>query len=132
MKILRALAVIAGTSVLAAGFPVQPKDFVLKVDAKNSGDEKGKDLFKANCAVCHGLNGNGKGLAGASLNPPPGDFTQPKKLKAKSDWQRFLVVRDGGEKYGLSPSMASYKTSMSEQDIKEIILFLKALTGNAS
>ena len=38
---------------------------------------KGKDLFNANCAPCHGANGAGNGPAAASLNPKPADFQTP-------------------------------------------------------
>lgn len=36
--------------------------------------QKGKDLFKANCASCHGDNGEGNGSASATLNPKPRNF----------------------------------------------------------
>ena len=113
--------------VAAVSFPPMPAGFKVKGDV-----EKGEQLYQTNCALCHGARGNGKGLAGASLNPPPGDFTHPRKLKTKSDWQRFLIIRDGGQKYGLSPSMASYGSIFKEQDIKEIILFINSFKGNAS
>ncbi|HLT23610.1 MAG TPA: cytochrome c [Ignavibacteria bacterium] len=37
--------------------------------------ETGKQLYASNCASCHGETGDGKGPAGASLNPPPRNFT---------------------------------------------------------
>jgi mono/diheme cytochrome c family protein len=36
--------------------------------------QKGKELFKANCASCHGDNGEGNGSASATLNPKPRNF----------------------------------------------------------
>lgn len=114
------LAMMVGAGLWANGFQGQPKDFALKGDIK-----KGEELYKTNCALCHGVKGDGKGFGGEGLNPPPGDFTKSTKLKTRSDWQKFLVVRDGGKKYGLSASMASYKTSLTEQNMKEIILFIK-------
>ena len=37
--------------------------------------ETDKQLFASNCASCHGETGQGNGPAGASLNPPPRNFT---------------------------------------------------------
>jgi high-affinity iron transporter len=39
----------------------------------------GKRLFDQNCATCHGLKGDGKGVMGAALTPPPPDFALPLK-----------------------------------------------------
>lgn len=39
--------------------------------------EKGKASYKINCASCHGDNGDGKGPAGAALNPPPRNLAEP-------------------------------------------------------
>lgn len=35
---------------------------------------KGKELYQNTCASCHGNEGNGDGVAGASLNPKPRNF----------------------------------------------------------
>lgn len=36
--------------------------------------ERGKSLFESNCAGCHGTEGKGDGIAGATLNPKPRNF----------------------------------------------------------
>lgn len=38
--------------------------------------EKGKQMFSTTCASCHGESGKGDGVAGASLNPKPRNFTE--------------------------------------------------------
>jgi len=35
---------------------------------------RGKEVYVEYCTSCHGENGNGDGLAGAALNPPPRNF----------------------------------------------------------
>jgi mono/diheme cytochrome c family protein len=37
---------------------------------------EGKDLFNQYCAVCHGVDGKGKGPAAEALKKPPTDLTQ--------------------------------------------------------
>lgn len=39
--------------------------------------KKGEELYKANCASCHGNEGRGDGIAGSALNPKPRNFTEP-------------------------------------------------------
>lgn len=36
---------------------------------------EGLALYQANCAQCHGASGNGDGVAGVDLTPPPADLT---------------------------------------------------------
>ncbi len=42
---------------------------------------QGKKIFEQTCAPCHGSKGDGKGPAGAALQPRPTDFRKPLK-----DW----------------------------------------------
>ncbi len=102
--------------------PPAPKGFTVKGDAS-----QGKELFTANCTLCHGSHGDGKGLGGRDLNPPPTDFTNAKDMRERSDWRMFRVITDGGEKTGLSSQMASYKSVLTEQNIKDIILHIRTL-----
>lgn len=44
-------------------------------DPTNDLINKGEELYQANCASCHGDQGLGDGVAGATLDPPPRDLT---------------------------------------------------------
>ena len=37
---------------------------------------QGKKLYIDKCQLCHGVKGDGNGLAGAGLSPKPADFTK--------------------------------------------------------
>ena len=54
--------------------PVDPKP-LLVASAQNLA--RGKGLFAANCAACHGDAGKGDGLAGKTLVPPPRNLASP-------------------------------------------------------
>jgi mono/diheme cytochrome c family protein len=49
---------------------------------------KGKELFTANCASCHGEGGNGDGAGGASLNP------KPRNYHAAEGWKNGRKISD--------------------------------------
>ena len=58
--------------------------------------EKGKDLYKTNCASCHGDNGLGDGLASAALDPKPRDFTNIDGWKnGPTIYGMYKTVNDG-------------------------------------
>ena len=59
---------------------------------------QGKKLYQQNCLPCHGAKGDGKGPAGAVLQPPANDFTKPLKEwpTTKGDPQKIFEVISKG------------------------------------
>lgn len=53
-----------------------PVDLAAAVAGGPEALARGRELFASTCAACHGPLGRGDGPAGASLNPPPRDFTR--------------------------------------------------------
>lgn len=56
---------------------------------------KVKQIYKNDCALCHGDNGNGKSELATSMNLTLLDYTDPKSLAGKSDQELFEVIRKG-------------------------------------
>jgi high-affinity iron transporter len=59
---------------------------------------QGKKLYEQNCVTCHGPKGDGKGLLGAALQPPPRPFNIPFKqwIHSKGDLKKvFEVITKG-------------------------------------
>ncbi len=60
----------------AKGMAVKGIDISLLKTPSAEMMEKAKATFTGVCATCHGAEGKGDGLGGASLNPKPRDFTK--------------------------------------------------------
>jgi cytochrome c oxidase subunit 2 len=86
-----------------------------------SGDKgRGEKLFEG-CAACHGVRGEGK----AELNSP--------RLAGMSDWYMLRqvrhfrdLIRTGDQNASV---MAAAVTSISDQDIRDVLAFANSLTG---
>jgi mono/diheme cytochrome c family protein len=85
----------------------------------------GKEIFTANCVTCHGDKGLGDGPAGASLDPKPANLQNASQ--AAGDTYMHWVISEGGAAAGFSPSMASYKGTLSDDDIWKVITYIKTL-----
>jgi len=56
---------------------------------------RAKKIYGYDCAICHGVNGDGKGEAVADLKLTMKDYTDPATLKDLSDGELFYIIRNG-------------------------------------
>jgi cytochrome c553 len=87
-------------------------------------------LYARACAACHGADGSGLAPEHpnySNFKPPPADFTEPlfNSREPAADW--FIVVKYGGERIGLSQQMPAYGQALSDQQIEELVHYLKTL-----
>jgi mono/diheme cytochrome c family protein len=83
------------------------------------GDEydRGKNLYRNKCQMCHGADGKGNGPASAAFNPKPADFTNSDFWKRK-DIDKFITdtVENG---HGMMPAF-----KLKADEMKAIIDYL--------
>ncbi len=84
---------------------------------------RGRAVFNANCILCHGVRGDGKGRASVLYNPPPSDLTRSNKNK---DYKKMIITY-GGTAMGRSQVMPKWGEQLSEQEIQDVVEFLDTL-----
>jgi mono/diheme cytochrome c family protein len=87
----------------------------------------GKTLFLQTatplaCAQCHGEKGDGQGIMGAALVPPPRNFTCGQMMKALSEGQLFWVIKNGS----FGTGMMAF-AGLSDESIWQIIQYMRSL-----
>lgn len=107
--------VLKDSSAFVLDIPFQSPAVLPPVDVMKVGVatpeliQKGKELFRANCASCHGENGEGDGPAGAVLNPKPRNFhstavwTNGSKVSQMYKTLQEGIVKNGMASYSYLP-----------------------------
>jgi cytochrome c oxidase cbb3-type subunit 3 len=89
--------------------------------------EEGKKLYGQFCASCHGQAGKGDGPASAALNPKPRDHTDKGYMSTLSDDDLLKVIKNGGASIGKSPLMPPWGASLKDDQIKDVIAYVRTL-----
>ena len=84
---------------------------------------RGEAVFKSNCALCHGLKGNGDGRAGRLFHPRPADLTQ----SDKDDRYKTAIIRSGGAVMGRSPNMPPWEKQLTATEIQDLVHYLRTI-----
>jgi mono/diheme cytochrome c family protein len=94
---------------------------------------KGKEIFIAKCALCHGEKGDGKGPASATLALKPADLTDGKMVAEMAGNFWLWRVSEGGlvEPFKSKGSvMPAWKGELSMSDRWAVIAYAHTLSGH--
>jgi mono/diheme cytochrome c family protein len=115
----------AGQNDQAAGNQTSDQQDLSEVERFTGGDpEHGAQLFKRYCAGCHGADGRG---GADTFMPHIANLTKKDYIEYLPDGFLFTVISEGGAAVGKSGYMPSWKSVLSEQDIKDVITHIRTL-----
>lgn len=114
LSLIAAIFVIAGGLFTATAFAEKPGDAA-----------KGKEIYGQYCAACHGAEGKGDGVAAQALDPKPRDLSDAAFTSTITNDHMYKVIAEGGPAVGLSPLMAAWGGIISEQEIWDVIAFIR-------
>ena len=86
--------------------------------------DAGGRLYQSQCAQCHGVEGYGDGEVGQSLTPSPALLAHLIQTPIAIDEYLLWSISDGGQELGTA--MPAFKDSLSQEQIWQIVLYLRA------
>ena len=106
-------------------YVISPEDAARKnpIRFTDASVDRGKKVFKTQCALCHGEKGDGKGDLAKDMNLNLPDFTQADSLSKRTDGELFTIVATGKD------PMPSQKGRMPEPQMWNVVNYLRALGG---
>jgi mono/diheme cytochrome c family protein len=107
-------AVIAYLRVLAN---VEPRPNPLSGWAEES--------YRAYCASCHGVDGDGQGVAAGRIEPAPRSFRNPAWMAGQTDEKLVEAVRDGRPGTAMPP----FGALLSAAEIERLVEYIRAFSS---
>jgi mono/diheme cytochrome c family protein len=87
---------------------------------------QGKKIYGYDCAMCHGVDGDGKGELAADMKLNLADLRDPASLKDRTDGELFYVIKTGKGK------MAAEGDRVKTDDLWNLVNFIRSLTNKDS
>jgi len=81
--------------------------------------QAGGEIFAANCAICHGVDADGRGQRREGMNPAPANLTMKPWSETASAGKTFLVIRNGVPHTAM-PSWPMF----SDEQIWQLVAFI--------
>lgn len=108
-----------------AGGPVPP----VPTERLSSTDavQRGGELFRAHCVLCHGTSGDGHGVRRSAMRTPPRDLTNPRWQSQTGPAELFRTIRDG-----VAGSQMPAWRSLDDGQIWDLVAYVQRLSGGRS
>lgn len=87
--------------------------------------ERGAELFRKSCAICHGEGADGKGPSARGLDPPPANFRDGAPLARHGDDYLFWRITTGKP----GTAMPAFGPTLSDEERWAILRYLRTIPG---
>ncbi len=92
-----------------------------------SAQESGAALYKAYCAQCHGIRGDGMGINLRDMSVQPRDHTDTAWMSGRSDDDLFKAVKEGGLALSKSVLMPPWEGILDDEEIHRLVEYMREL-----
>ena len=92
---------------------------------------RGRTVYGHYCQICHGESGKGDGFNSGNLAQPPLDFTDGKLWRETSDERLYYAVAQGGPSVGKSVLMPAWGHTLTEKQLRDVVIFIRAFAAPA-
>jgi high-affinity iron transporter len=82
-------------------------------------------LYRKDCALCHGLSGQGDGLQARFLDPKPRDLVDPTWRASTSPRHVYFAIREGVH----TTAMPAWKGTLTERQSWDLAGYVLSLSG---
>src|SRR5665213_1315301 len=115
-----------GKPAVQTAIPQEEVDRKNPVEPNAASIEEGKRLYGAtDCALCHGKDGDGKGMEARDINMNVHDWRKPENLAKFTDGQlSYLIIKGKGR-------MPAYDGRETRDQVWHIVNYLRSISGRA-
>jgi mono/diheme cytochrome c family protein len=110
-------------SACEAGEPSAPEGF-----DSPAARARGRALFLAHCAICHGERADGQGPRRGSLLPPPASFRDPSWQARTTPGRVYQTIRDGVR----GTPMPAWKAVLDEAQTWDVVAHVLGVGSDAA
>lgn len=93
--------------------------------------KNGQALYLERCVLCHGASGEGWDWSKKMARPPVPVPNLVEVVPQRSEEYLLKVIREGGAAVGLTSFMPAFGFDMSEQDLKDVVAYLRSFSSTA-
>jgi mono/diheme cytochrome c family protein len=90
----------------------------------------GQELYAANCALCHGPQGQGDGPGATGLTPAPANLANQAMMSGLSDGYLFWRITEGGAIAPFNSTMPSWKEALAAEERWQLVSYIRTLSNS--